>query len=142
MHPPLSPCRPRLPRGLLARLDAKIDRSAGPEGCHPWTAGLSRGQHRETAYPVIQEGGKRGKFWRVNRLVLLLEEIPAAAFEGERDLLQWLRLANTFRQGLDAAHFRCDTATCCNPAHLRWEPHAQNVSDQAQRRRQVAAEAA
>lgn len=134
MHQPFSPCRPpKPPQGLIARLDAKVDRSGGPEACWPWRASLARGQKRETGYPILQRGGKRSGFWRVNRLVLLLQEIPEEAFEDERSLLYWLRLANDFRSALEAAH-GCDNARCCNPAHLEWAEHGKQVSEQAERR--------
>src|SRR5665213_1357828 len=121
--------------GLLARLHAKLDRSAGPDACWPWLGAQSRGQRRETTYGHLREGGAKARFWRVPRLVLLLEDLPEEAFEqGEQALLRWLRLADAQRDLLDAAH-QCDHSLCGNPKHLAWESHRMNVVAQAQRRR-------
>lgn len=120
--------------GLLARLDAKLDRSGGPDACWPFRGAQSRGAGRETTYGSISQGGKRCKVWRVNRLVLLLEEIPLEACWSEGELLRWLHLADRQRDLQDAAH-TCDNGPCGNPQHLQWESHRVNVQMQAQRRR-------
>ncbi len=125
----------KAPRGLLARLDAKLDRSGGPDACWPFVGARSRGQHRETCYGSISEQGKRGKSWRVNRLVLLLEEVPLEAVTSEADLLRWLHLADRQRAGLEASHVVCDWAPCGNPAHLAWQTHQENLEGARQRRR-------
>lgn len=131
----LSPCRPPAPpAGLLARLDALLDRSGGPDACWLAHRNLARGQYRETHYPILQEGGHRGKFWGVNRLVLLLEELPEEAWDSEQHLLRWLRLANLLHREEEAAH-TCDNSRCGNPKHLEWQPHTRNVQEQAARRR-------
>lgn len=128
------PHRPQ-PKGLLARLDAFLDCSGGEDACWPAVKGLARGSRRETHYAIIQEGGHRGKFWRVPRLVLLLEELPEEVVDGgdERALLRWLRLANLYRREVEAAH-ACDNSVCGNPRHLEWKGHSEQVSEQARRR--------
>lgn len=131
----VSPCRPPTPPlGLLARLDAKIDRSGGPDACWPCVGAHSRSGGREVEYPHLQEGGIGSRHWRVNRLVLLLEELPEEAWDSERDLLRWLRLANLLHREEEAAH-TCDNSRCGNPKHLAWQSHTRNVQEQAARRR-------
>lgn len=123
--------------GLLARLDAKLDRSGGPDACWPFTGAQSRGSGRETTYGSLCEGGKFGKAWRVNRLVLLLEEIrlerPGALLT-EASLIAALATYDRLHKGEDAAH-ACDWGPCGNPSHLAWKPHAVNVREQQERKR-------
>jgi hypothetical protein len=133
-----SPCRPARPQGLLARLDAKRDRSGGPDACWPFTGARSRGQWRETDYGCLREGPKGSKRWRVHRLVLLLDALPKGAFRDEHTLLHWLHLADAHYAGYEAAH-QCDHSLCGNPAHLKWESHTENVERAAARRQQVEA---
>lgn len=130
--------------GLLTRLDAKLDRSGGPDACWPFRGAQSRGSGRETTYGSLQEAGRGSKVWRVNRLVLLLEELPLEECGSEGELLRWLRLADRQHDLEDAAH-SCDYGPCGNPSHLQWESHRMNVQEQARRRREarrVAREAA
>lgn len=124
--------------GLLQRLDAKLDRSGGPEACWPFRGAQSRGQHRETTYGVLREGPAGARLWRVPRLVLLLEDLPEEAFNSEQALRRWLHLANLHRRDQEAAHV-CDNSICGNPhpKHLTWQSHEQNVAEQAERRAQA-----
>ncbi len=125
---------------LLARLDAKLDRSGGPDACWPFRGAQSRGQGRETTYGSLREGRPSKVIWRVNRLVLLLEEIPLEICWSEGELLRWLHLADHQRAEQDAAH-SCDHGPCGNPSHLGGESHRMNVQEQAQRRRDKARQA-
>lgn len=127
--------------GLLSRLYAKLDRSGGPDACWPFVGAQSRGSRRETTYGSLQEAGRGSKVWRVNRLVLLLEEIPFEVCWSEAELLRWLHLADGQRDLQDAAH-TCDFGPCGNPSHLQWESHRMNVQAQAARRRAARREAA
>lgn len=123
--------------GLLARLEAKLDKSGGPDACWPFRGAQSRGAGRETTYGNIQEGRAGSRNWRVNRLVLLIREIRAEGFEGlERDetLVPLLHRYDRLHKGEDAAH-ECDWGPCGNPSHLQWKPHRVNVREQAERRR-------
>lgn len=130
------------PKGLLARLHAKLDRSGGPDACWPFKGALSRGRKREAYYGSLRPGGRAdGPPLRVNRLVLLLEDLPEEAFLTERALLRWLHLANLHRREVEAAH-GCDNSRCGNPRHLEWQPHGVNVSEQARRRAAGRAEVA
>lgn len=132
---------PRPPSGLLARLDAKLDKTAGPDACWPFIGAASRSGRRNVSYPHLREGGRGSRHWRVCRLVLLLADLPEEAFLSEEALSLWLKLANLSRREVEAAHYRCDNARCGNASHLRWEPHGQNVGDQAARRRAMQQEA-
>jgi hypothetical protein len=125
---------------LLTRLDAKLDRSGGPDACWPFRGAHSRGSRREVHYGVIREGRKGSPLWRVNRLVLLLEEIPLEDCPTEADLLDWLHLANRQHADDEAAH-TCDRSTCHNPAHLEWAIHPKNIRDAWDRRNRQAQEA-
>lgn len=120
--------------GLLARLEGKLDKSGGPDACWPFRGAQSRGSGRETVYGNLQEGKRGSRNWRVNRLVLLLEEIPLEECWSEEELLRWLGIADRQRGDQDAAH-TCDWGLCGNPGHLEWQSHRMNVQEQAARKR-------
>jgi hypothetical protein len=115
---------------LLARLNAKIER-LGPDECWPWRGAQSRGKGRETPCGIIREGGLSTRVLRVNRLLLLLSELSADIDAG--DLLPLLRTLNRLHAHEDASH-ECDMSLCCNPKHLKWEAHIDNVTNAARRR--------
>lgn len=87
----------------------KIDRSAGPEACWPWTAGRFPFGH--------------GCFWidgkskKASRLAYEIEHGPIPP-------------------GLCVLH-SCDNPPCCNPAHLRAGTQADNCRDKVLRSRQI-----
>ena len=89
------------------RLEEKIDRSGGPDACHPWT-GAPQGE----GYGTIRWQGKQ---WLTHRLVWTLEngEIPP---------------------GVVIRH-RCDNPPCCNRRHLLSGTKADNAADMRERRR-------
>jgi hypothetical protein len=111
---------------LVARFWSKVERR-GPDDCWLWTAGVSRSGRREVDYGAIREGGKGSKMLRANRLALLLHTAPTDCprDEGE-DVVTWLRRANRAVDHLEASHL-CDVSMCCNPRHLEWLTHAENV---------------
>lgn len=129
------------PKGLRARLFAKLDQTAGANACWPFHGAHSRGARREVAYPHLREGGRGSRHWRVCRLVLLLRDLPGDLLDApEADFLAALAEADRARAGLEAAH-TCDNSRCGNADHLEWKAHGEQVREQAERRkaREVAA---
>lgn len=71
----------------------------------------------------------------MNRLVLILKTAPQdCPIADDEALVAWIARANRFYAGQDASH-GCDNSQCCNPEHLSWQAHTDNVHEQAQRRR-------
>jgi hypothetical protein len=89
------------------RFESKVDRSGGPDACHPWTAGRTCGYGK---FDV------RGKTLRANRIALEL------------------KLGRPIAPGMEALH-TCDHRECCNPAHLYEGTHQQNMDDKTARGR-------
>lgn len=55
---------------------------------------------------------------------------PRAALLLDAGILdEVLQLANEAMAGYDAAHWACDTPACCNPCHLSWQTHIENIHD-------------
>jgi len=75
------------------RFWAKVDRSAGHDGCWPWTGLFFRGGY--------------GRFWVGPGI-----DIPAHVWA-------WEQVNGPVPAGLQLDHFRCDNPPCVNPAHLR-----------------------
>lgn len=97
---------------LIERFYAKVDRSGGPTACWPWLGARqkSRGGGERGR---IREGGRGTKIWHAHRLALALS-------------------TGADRPALEAMH-TCDTPLCCNPAHLLWGTHPQNMRDYARK---------
>lgn len=83
---------------------ARVDRSAGPEGCWPWVGCLDA-----NGYGWLRWHGERS---RAHRVALELDGRPVPA--------GW--------HGLHSCHF----PRCCNPAHLRPGTHRENMQDRVQ----------
>ena len=94
---------------LQERFWSKVDKSAGPDGCWPWTAGMF-----PSRYGVFRAPGLSQRAHRV-AWVLVYGEIP---------------------KGACVLH-RCDNPPCCNPAHLWIGSHQDNVADKVRKGRQA-----
>lgn len=91
-------------RDLRDRLEAKVDRAAGPHGCHLWCAATNKG------YGVIM-------VW----------------VDGRKRMKQAHRVAYELKHGavpshLDVCH-RCDVRRCLNLRHLFVGTRKQNIRD-------------
>lgn len=100
------------------RYEAKVDRSAGPDACHPWTGGThARGRYGKF-YPetVETESGKwrsRGVSAHRYGYELLVGPIP----------------------GGEEVRHTCDYPLCQNQAHWVLGTHKQNMADMVERGR-------
>lgn len=94
----------------IRRFSALVDRSAGPDACHPWTGPVDsagvKGGYGKTCIAGLPQGP--------HRAACELTHGPAPV------------------AGLEACHSRaCTTRLCCNGRHLRWDTHAGNHADAA-----------
>jgi hypothetical protein len=96
-------------RGLsvLDYLWSKIDRSAGPDACWPWTGC----RQKVSGYGAVAYQGKQ---YNAHHLLFVVLNGP-------------LKLGELVRH-------TCDWKPCCNPAHLLRGSHHQNTRDAVERR--------
>lgn len=106
---------------LAERLLSKLDMSGGPDACWPWKGAVSRGGRREVEYGYLWADETRTKRYRVNRLVLFLNDPDG------------LEAAEARHAEEDAAHL-CHYSLCGNPAHLEWQSHKLNARSQGKRK--------
>ena len=108
-QPPLLPHPRRRP--LADRFWEKVDTSGGPDACWPWTAGRTTRSHGPSVYyyGLIRAGDGERRILLAHRVALMLDtgEMP---------------------EDRDACH-TCDNTLCCNPAHLFWGSHRENMLD-------------
>ena len=93
-----------------ARFWSKVDTSAGPHACWPWTAGKYKGGY--------------GQF--------------CANGEGRRAQAVALELHTGEPANGRLACHSCDNPPCCNPEHLWWGTNAENIADRQRKKRQGA----
>lgn len=93
----------------LERLDARVDRSGGPDACWPWM-----GARNEHGYGVLRVDGRNE---RTHRLALRREEPDPGP-------------------DIKVLH-SCDNPPCCNPSHLRYGSQGDNIMDAIERGRRV-----
>lgn len=94
--------------GFFEKHRDKLDFS-GANGCWLWTAGKFRFGHGK-----VRSGGKHRIASRV----------------------AWEAVHGSIPPGSCVRH-KCDTPSCCNPAHLELGTHADNMRDMVERGRQV-----
>jgi hypothetical protein len=87
----------------LDRFWRRVDRSAGPDGCWPWTRSTNDG------YGIVK---RRGRTVLAHRVACELSHGTAPA-----------------DKPLACHSIRCTTRACCNGSHLRWDTHAGNQRD-------------
>ena len=104
----------RLTEAETARFWAKVDRSAGPDECWPWTAARS-----STGYGVLKLRGK----------VVGAHRVAHAEAVGPPP------------EGMCVCH-RCDNPPCCNPAHFFLGTDGDNAADRVAKGRQQRGERA
>jgi hypothetical protein len=103
-------------RLFVQRFEQKVDRSAGPDGCHLWTA------HRD-------DKGGYGIFWLNGKM----RRANRVAWE--------LANGRPVPEGMYVCH-RCDNPPCVNPAHLFLGEPTINARDRVTKGRSAAGERA
>lgn len=97
---------PEAPEATRSRFESKVDRSGGPDSCHPWRASFGT-----TGYGQFSLDGRPRK---AHRVAFFLEH---------------------GRWPVPVCRHDCDNKPCCNPCHLREGTHADNADDRVQRGR-------
>lgn len=108
--------------------------------CRFWTGAHSQSGGRGVFYPCWQFDGVT---WRINRLVLLLDELPPHPEPWTvLGLGAALLAANRLHLAEDASHIdSCQEARCIRREHLFWEDHAANAARVGSARRALGVEA-
>ena len=100
-------------KDLASRLARRVDSSGGPNACWPWTGPTT---YQGYGHICATEAGSKKQSPRT------VHSVALELFSGGRP------------EGAYALHI-CDNPTCCNPAHLYWGTHEQNVADKVARDR-------
>lgn len=105
----------RLQGDSLLRFESRVDRSGGPDACHPWT-----GAPRRDGYGMMKFGDK----YRLVHTVAweLAHGCPVPlGMEIDHECHNRALLAGTCRRGL------CEHRLCCNERHLAAKTHLENM---------------
>ena len=100
----------------VERFWSKVDTSAGPDGCWPWTAAKVKFGY---GYFSVRRGG-RTRTWRAHRVAY---EQAYETDPGDMVVLHG-----------------CDNPWCCNPKHLSLGTHQDNENDKVSKGRQAKGE--
>ena len=103
----------KTPVALEVRFWSRVDKSGGPNACWLWTGTIGH-----NGYGRISRGLRTGKDAYAHRIA-------------------WELTFGLIPDGLLACH-HCDNPPCCNPAHLFLGTNSDNMSDCAQKGRNVA----
>lgn len=95
----VGPAQKRPTRPVYDRAMDKVDQSAGPDACHPWTGMLIKG------LPGVYAGGRANRTIKSARRVIAEEHKLIGTFEDEGQT-RWVRM----RQDCDPL--------CCNVKHM------------------------
>ena len=102
--------RGRVKQDRTTRFNAKIDRSAGVNACHPWTASLTQADGYPQFWDVNPDTGKN-TMRRANRVALEI------------------KLGRSLRKDEIVLHAQGCSKTCCNGKHLRIGTYKENTAD-------------
>lgn len=98
----------------IQRFWAKVDKSAGPDECWPWTAGTYKGGYGQ----FFCEGEGR-------RAQAVAKELATGELAAGR-----------------CACHTCDNPPCCNPSHIFWDTSQGNTADRHKKHRSARGERA
>ena len=98
-------------------LSDRVDTTAGPDECWPWTIGVSAYGYGQAFYDLGDGKGRRNV-------------VASRA--------AWVDAHGPIPDGLCVLH-RCDTPPCCNPAHLFLGTKGDNAADKVAKGRARAA---
>ncbi len=104
-----------IPVATIERFWAKVDKSAGPDACWPWTASRNPGSYGRVSH------FRRTAYAHRVAYEIAIGPIPAGDHYGT----------------MCVCH-RCDNKICCNPAHLWLGTVSDNNADRDAKGRQVA----